>query len=413
MPKRMAIIVGGGLFGDEGKGSTVDYLVRRYDAHTVFRYNGGSQAAHNVVTPEGLHHCFAQFGSGTLVPGIFTYLSQFMVIDPLRLVSEYETLSSKGIKDVIERLVISKKCPVITPFHKFAGQMRELARGANRFGSCGMGVGEAINDFTESPGDSLTIGDLARPNVLQRKLKKLQISKIVVGKKLLEPESNDKLQKCFDEIQSQNLLERCIESYSVFSSFPINFDDGTTLKRILNRPGTVVFEGAQGALLDKSRGFKPFITKSDCSFGNAERLLAGFEGKTIKLAVARAYATRHGRGPFVTEDPKLTKKLPDTHNVTNDWQGKFRVGWFDLIALNYGLEILGKPDGIVLTNIDRIANFDSIKICDGYRTKSGEIFPNYLYFKETDKLLKFLKEKLSLPILIISHGSTYKDKLET
>ena len=431
MPKREATIIGGGLFGDEGKGGIVDHLTRRYNAHSVFRYNGGSQAAHNVITSEGLHHCFAQFGSGTLVPGTLTYLSQFMFVDPLRLVSEYEVLASKGVKDVLERLIISEKCPVITPFHKFAGQLRELARSTGRFGSCGMGVGEAMNDFIESPDKSLTIGDLARPGILQKKLKQLQVDKTIIAKKILESGSGDELQKCFDQINSQDLLERCLESYSVFSNFPITFDDGIVLKRILDRPGTIIFEGAQGALLDRNRGFKPFVAKSDCSFGNAERLLTSFSGKIIKLSVVRAYMTRHGNGPFVTEDSELTKKLPDAHNVTNEWQGKFRIGWFDLVMARYALEVLGKVDRLALTNLDRILSLPSIQVCTSYRTADGLKVSKLRPTAELTKLLQecrpvyrklagldirdyidFFEKELGVKISIVSYGPTCKDKFE-
>lgn len=431
MAKKRALVVGGLAFGDEGKGTTVDYLVRRYNAHTVIRYNGGSQAGHNVVTPEGLHHCFSQFGSGTLVPDTLTYLSQFMFIDPLRLMSEYDVLAGKGISNALSRLIINKSCPVVTPFHKFAGQARELARGTGRFGSCGMGVGEAMNDFVENPGDCLTIGDLARADIVGRKLRRLQGNKIAVVEKILKTRRNNKIKKCFDEIRSYELFEGCCQSYLTFSSFSVEFDDGRLFKEILTRPGTIVFEGAQGALLDRKFGFKPFVTKSDCTFTNAEKLLAGYNGKVAKLGVMRAIATRHGNGPFVTEDDSLAGLLANEHNVNNDWQGKFQIGWFDLVAIKYAFSFLGKLDGIVLTNLDRIGGLDPIKICAAYKTDRERIVnkiigndrsrtefvsscsPVYKIFRRGNaagKFLEYLTKNLPFPLALISQGPTSLDK---
>lgn len=434
MAKRMAFVVGGLLFGDEGKGTTVDYLVRKFEAHTVVRYNGGSQAGHNVVTPEGLHHCFAQFGSGTLVSETLTYLSQFMFVDPLRLISEWEILTEKGIKDALERLIISDQCPVITPFHKFAGQLRELARGTSRFGSCGLGVGEAISDYSSTPEECLIIRDLAIPDIVEGKLRRLQKNKTIVAESILKTVKTVRsadLESCFEEIRSESLWERCCRSYQNFSEFPIKFDDGALLKEILDRPGSIIFEGAQGALLDRSFGFKPFVTKSDCTFANAEKILFSFRGKIIKLGVMRAYATRHGNGPLVTEDGWLVEKLSDPHNVEGDWQGKFRVGWFDLVALKYGFDILQKLDGVVLTNFDRIQNLDFMKVCVAYLTREGKNIkelsfegnsqtdlisscrPVYQVFKRdglSNRFLGYLRKNIPYPLVLISQGPTFLGK---
>jgi len=432
MTKRIAFITAGLSFGDEGKGTTVDYLVRKFGAHAVIRYNGGSQAGHNVVTPEGMHHCFAQFGSGTFVPDTLTYLSRFMFVDPLRLVSEWEVLAGKGVNDALARLIINNECPIVTPFHKYIGQMRELARRKNKFGSCGMGVGEAITEFQTSPDDCLTVGDLKDPGITEKKLKQLQRNKILTGEEILKTSRNADIEFCFEEVKSGGLLERCCKSYLVFSDFPIRFDNGDALTEILNCPGSIVLEGAQGILLDRNFGFKPYVTKSDCSFSNGEKILRGFRGEVVKLGIMRAYVTRHGNGPLVTEDSSLSVKLSDTHNPENAWQGKFRIGWPDLVSLSYAFSVLGKLDGIVLTNLDGIQNLDLIRICKSYTVREEKYFelprnggpktelisscqPFYDELKGDNlvqKFLVYLRRRIPFPIVLVSNGPTYLDKFD-
>src|SRR5688572_10036886 len=136
MNRRTFLVVGLG-FGDEGKGTIIDYLARRYRAHTVIRFNGGPQAAHHVVTADGRAHCFSQFGSATLIDGVCTYLSRFMLLDPLALINENYHLKQLGITDGLKRLTIDKDSLIVTPFHKLINRMQEIARGDKRHGSCG------------------------------------------------------------------------------------------------------------------------------------------------------------------------------------------------------------------------------------------------------------------------------------
>ena len=156
-------------FGDAGKGSLVDYYVRHYRAHTVVRFNGGAQAAHNVVTPDGRHHKFSQFGSGTFVPGVRTHLSRYMLVDPVALLAEERHLRQVGVPDAFARLTIDPNAPVVTPFQRAANRLRELQRAAGRHGSCGMGIGETMADLIADPAQVLHARDLLRrPSVLER-----------------------------------------------------------------------------------------------------------------------------------------------------------------------------------------------------------------------------------------------------
>jgi adenylosuccinate synthase len=163
-------------FGDAGKGSLVDYLVRRDNAHTVIRFNGGAQAAHNVVLPDGRHHTFSQFGSGTFVPGVRTHLSRFMLFDPLALAAEERHLRSVGVTDAFDRLTLDRRALVVTPFQRAANRLREVARGDARHGSCGMGIGETMSDVLD---DNLALrgADLLNPSRLRRTLRQVQEAK--------------------------------------------------------------------------------------------------------------------------------------------------------------------------------------------------------------------------------------------
>ena len=145
--RRVSIVVDLG-FGDAGKGLVTDALVRRDGAGLVVRYNGGAQAGHNVVTREGQHHTFAQFGAGSFVPGVRTFLAHPFVLHPTALLVEGDLLRARGVGDIFERLRVSERARVITPFHQAMNRLRELARGEARHGSCGVGVGETVQDLS-------------------------------------------------------------------------------------------------------------------------------------------------------------------------------------------------------------------------------------------------------------------------
>ena len=153
------VVVGLG-FGDEGKGSVVDALVRRTRVICVVRFGGGPQAAHHVIADDGRAHVFAQVGAGALVPGVATVLGREMVVDPLGLQRELQALRRLGVEAAV---AIDPRCRVVTPWQRGVGRMRELARGDARHGSCGRGVGEAIRDAAWMQGDALLAGDLLEP----------------------------------------------------------------------------------------------------------------------------------------------------------------------------------------------------------------------------------------------------------
>jgi len=168
--RRSAFLVVDLGFGDAGKGLLCDYLVRATRAPWVVRFNGGAQAGHNVVTADGRHHTFSQFGAGTFVPGVRTYLARDVVVHPTALASEARHLASVGVRDAMQRIQIDPECRVTTPFHQASNRVRELLRGIARHGSCGVGVGETVHDSLTTPELTLRFAELNTPERVRDKL---------------------------------------------------------------------------------------------------------------------------------------------------------------------------------------------------------------------------------------------------
>jgi adenylosuccinate synthase len=347
------ILLAGLGFGDEGKGAITDFLANEMDSKSVVRYNGGPQAAHHVVK-NGQVHCFSQFGSGTFKPGLVTYLSKYMLVDPFSLYVEEKALRKVGITDGYKRLFIDNDCLVITPFHKIVGRMREVVL---RYGSCGLGVGETVNDSKVWTSKSLRIKDIPDGALLRYKLNFISKVKKDQAEQLADQYNSKRIYDLLKWI-SNITVNDMVEEYRKMIS-KINVGDFSSID-----DECTIFEGAQGVLLDIDYGFWPYVTKTKTTFDNAYKLIddKGFG----KVGVIRAYYTRHGMGPFVSEDKQLTFIVQDPHNGFNEWQQDFRLGWFDTVATRYSINILGGLDSIALTNLDRLNCFKDIKVCTAY-----------------------------------------------
>ncbi len=171
MEKR-AWLVQGLIYGDEGKGQTVDFICRTRDVNLVVRFCGGPQSGHNVVTPEGLHHEFSQFGSGTFIDGCRTFLSRFMLIEPFSMMNEERHLQELGIRDAFDRTLVDEQCLVITPFQKAVNQIHQRVHG--RHSSCGRGVGQTREDHLREGNKVLFAGDLHDKKKTEEKLRFIQ-----------------------------------------------------------------------------------------------------------------------------------------------------------------------------------------------------------------------------------------------
>lgn len=373
-PREALLVVDLG-FGDAGKGTVTDYLVRRRGAHTVVRFNGGAQAGHNVVTPDGRHHTFAQLGAGSFVPGVRTHLARHMVVHPLALLVEARHLAAAGVPDALDRLTASADALAITPAQQSANRLRELARGASAHGTCGVGVGETVADALDDPAAAVRVGDLFDRRALRRKAVALQQRKrAALGGVLRALGDDPRAARERRALEDEAVVDAWIDALVPLRSRAWVVDDAH-LATLLDAPGAVVFEGAQGVLLDEWRGFHPHTTWSTCTFANALALLAahGYDGRVARLGVLRAYATRHGQGPFPTEDAALAAALPEAHNDGASWQGAFRVGLPDAVLARYALAAAGGADGLALTHLDRLPALPRWRLCDAYRARHGAL----------------------------------------
>lgn len=364
---RVSIVIDLG-FGDAGKGLLTDHLVRRTGATVVVRYNGGAQAGHNVVTSDGRHHTFAQFGAGTFVPGVRTFLSQHVILHPTALLLEGRALQGKGAGDVFSRIRVSERARVITPFHQAANRLRELARGGARHGSCGVGVGETVQDALEHPEETVLAGELREPARVKRKLQRIRERKheelrALWGTAPSGPESARE----WALFEHAPVMEAWLEQAAHLVTLGLVVPDGTLRTWMADAPATV-FEGAQGVLLDEWHGFHPFTTWSCCTADNALALIAesGLDVDVERVGVLRGHTVRHGAGPLPTETEELRPVLSE-HNVHNAWQGGVRYGWFDAVLARYALDVVGGVDALAITHLDMLERLRTWKVCAGYQ----------------------------------------------
>lgn len=343
-------MVAGLAFGDEGKGATVDFLTQIHNAGLVVRYNGGSQAGHNVVTSDGRWHTFSQFGSGTFHPGVKTHLSEYMLVNPENMMRENAHLHELGIHDAIERLTVSEDCLIITPFDRAINHLLEESRGENHHGTCGHGVGRCRSEHLKHGDKVLFAGDLKDKEKTRKKLLFIQQE---------AKELSDFILKAYPLLAADPFIDGgeaainiCCDRYHDWERI-VRVVHRRQLKYLLEETDCTIFEGAQGVLLDENYGTAPYNTWTDTTFNNALKLLeeCNYRDKKYKVGVLRSYYTRHGEGPFPTEEKTIS--FPEPHNNGSGWQGKFRFGYFDFRALNYAMRICGGVDFFALNHLDQ------------------------------------------------------------
>lgn len=325
--RRSADVVIGSAFGDEGKGLITDVLAWTHPGDTlVVRFNGGAQAGHTVVTPAGERHVFSHFGSGTLA-GAATFLSRFFVVHPMLFHRERERLAGLGVSP---RVFVDPRCAVTTPFDMAVNTALERHRAGHRHGSCGIGFGETVGRTEEGP-YALTVADLATADA-RRKLRLIRDRWLPhrLARQALALSEQER-----SALLSDALLERFLQDCTRMLEEVIVCDE-----RLLRSAPHVVFEGAQGLLLDQELGHFPHVTRSHTGLPNVAALAdaAGFTALEVYY-VLRPYLTRHGAGPLPGElaGPPWPGIL-DRTNVANPWQGALRFALLDIDRLAATIE---------------------------------------------------------------------------
>ena len=370
-------------FGDCGKGAATDFLCRKYNAELVVLYTGGPQSAHNVVLPDGTHHTFAQFGSGSLIPSVKTHISRFRMVNPISMVNEEEYLRKIGVDNIFHRTTVDGRCLIVTPFDKALNIIREQQRGKKAHGSCGMGIGETRLYHNTYFDDALFAEDLKDRTTTRLKLKLKYVRAIDVSKSL-----------CISLPIDGSIINELSEQYMNWT-YQIAIGSDYFLKYDLKEYINIIFEGSQGVLLDQRDEFAPNNTWADTTTANADTLLkeAGFDGDVVRVGCIRSYMTRHGAGPF--NDCKELDTLPEPHNTDACFQGKFRRGYFDKSAVIKALDVCGGVDEIHMSHVDYLP-----KIHPGMTEQDIELFVrNVERFTET-------------PITVLGYGSTHEDRRE-
>jgi len=351
------IVVVGTQWGDEGKGRVIDLLARKVDA--VVRYQGGSNAGHTVVV-DGEKFVFHLIPSGILHPGKKAIIANGVVIDPEQLLKEIKDLKERGIP-VEKNLYISANAHVVMPYHKDVEKWEESLRGKGKIGTTGRGIGPAYVDKVARRG--IRMGDLLERKTLEEKLNlNLKIYGNLLG----------------FSYSKEEILEKFLEFGKKLKKYIT--DTSLLIYRLMEEGKDILFEGAQGTLLDIDHGTYPYVTSSNASAAGV-CTGCGISPRSITkvIGVAKAYTTRVGEGPFPTElKDEIGTLLQERGNEYGATTGRpRRCGWFDGVALRYATRINGL-DELILTKLDILDKLDKVKICVAYRYKGKVIqdFPN-------------------------------------
>jgi adenylosuccinate synthase len=348
------VAVIGAQWGDEGKGKIVDWLSSR--AEIVVRFQGGHNAGHTLVIGD-VQYKLSLLPSG-VVRGKLSLIGNGVVIDPWALLSEIETIAAKGVKITPEVLKIAENAALILPLHATLDKAREAASGSNKIGTTGRGIGPAYEDKVGRR--AIRVCDLAYPETLPAKVETLLLHHNALLKGLGA-----------DPVEAQPVVDALLEVA------PRILPYAASVWRLLDeakRAGKrILFEGAQGAMLDVDHGTYPFVTSSNTLAGQAAAGSGIGPGAVgYVLGITKAYTTRVGSGPFPTELTDATGQLLGErgHEFGTVTGRKRRCGWFDAVLVRQAIKV-GGIHGIALTKLDVLDGFEEIKVCIGYRYKGG------------------------------------------
>ena len=417
------IVIIGTQWGDEGKGKISDILADR--ASGVVRFQGGDNAGHTLIVGDKktvLH----LIPSGILREDVNCYIASGVVVNPESLCNEMKVLDNAGIKNVKDRLFLSENSTVITDFHIRMDEARELYLGENKIGTTKKGITPAYEDKIARR--AIKVSDLYNIELLEEKITSLA------------DYYNSQFENYYnvEKVDPYKVYEKLINLSLEIK--PMVCDVNKILRRKTRHKENLLFEGAQGALLDIDHGTYPFVTSSNVTIGGYSTGTS-LPPQSINsvIGITKAYTTRVGNGPFPTEllsGNKDGDKMQEIGKEFGATTGRRRsCGWLDLVALKYAVEINGITD-ICLTKLDVLDTFKKIKVCIGYKKENGEIvddFPtsneefqgitpiyetlggwNQKTFGETEyenlpkeliAYIEYIEDYLEVPVSIISTGA--------
>jgi adenylosuccinate synthase len=357
------VVVIGTQWGDEGKGKIVDWLTDH--AKGVVRFQGGHNAGHTLVIG-GQKTALQLIPSGIMRPGVACYIGNGVVLSVPDLLREIDKLQANGV-EVVSRLKISEACPVILPYHTALDAAREIARGAAKIGTTGKGIGPAYEDKVARR--AIRVADLLNESRFAEKLKENLDYHNFVLTQYLKAEAVD----------YQQTLDNALAMVPRIA--PMVADVSSALYAAHKNGSSLLFEGAQGSLLDVDHGTYPFVTSSNCVAGNAAAG-AGVGPNMLHyiLGITKAYTTRVGSGPFPSElptDAGVGKHLASVGHEFGTVTGRARrCGWFDAALLRRSVQING-VSGMCLTKLDVLDGLETLRICTGYQLDSRhvDVFP--------------------------------------
>ncbi len=356
------VVILGTQWGDEGKGKIVDLLTDQ--AAAVVRYQGGHNAGHTLVI-DGEKTVLHLIPSGILRDNVTCYIGNGVVLAPDALLKEMAKLEERGVP-VRERLRLSPACPLILPYHVALDQAREAARGEAKIGTTGRGIGPAYEDKVARR--ALRLSDLQHPERFAKKLKDVM------------EYHNFALEHFYkvEPLKYEDVLEQALEWGRQITPMIDRVTD--TLHELRKNGENILFEGAQGSLLDIDHGTYPFVTSSNTTAGGvATGSGVGPLYLDYVLGITKAYTTRVGSGPFPTElFDNVGDYLGEKGNEFGATTGrKRRCGWLDAVALRQSVQI-NSVSGICLTKLDVLDGLEVVKICTGYTNAQGEaiVTPN-------------------------------------
>jgi adenylosuccinate synthase len=393
MTKNISVVIGS-AYGDEGKGLFTDYLssLAENKENAVIRFNGGAQAGHTVTTPEGKRHVFGSLTSGSF-NGSPCFFSSFFVFNPIVFMKEKREFETKSKCPPVR---VNKNCYLSTPFDMILNQLIEIKRGNANHGSCGLGFGESIQRG-ENNKYTTNVGMLLNTKTLEQQLILIQKEYLYVRSQELGVQ--DILKDEYSFIFTDDFRQKIIDDFSLVTK------EIEIVSDILPEEKNLIFEGAQGLLLDQHLGVFPHVTRSNTGLKNVISLINQYNennSQTINsinvIYATRCYTTRHGSGPL--KNPLLNKpyeKIVDNTNTPNQFQGTLRFAYLDLDVLadtiKRDIELANIPNNIKLNYKIGISCLDQTEKVNFYENDTLRELPSHEFSKYVSS--KFNKDVLT------------------